>query len=683
MAAVEQPHRATRAMRDRSVCVRKPRMQERQELGLTSRYLMERTSIHRIFLNCETQVEVVNAVSPSCVWVKLPHHTSADYDVRLDEQRALRPAVGGGERPVRFRYFLAPRLDPQRAADGEDNVVYSRVRLLDTKLKEGRFFCYVHFIDYGEGAWVLADCLAEMPKDLWCHPWQTVPVALLGVFPETADGVEDEAAWSERQCALLVRTLRRFKRFVARPVVTEKDDLLYEHYARVSLEALVEEADEPLEEDPNRAEADERPADQEADLLPADEQKEREEREKKKREQVATVRSKEISVETEFAFLCSIEGEPIRFDRDVDECTQQPLFGRRNEVCSFLSASITPPFRSPAARSTSRSRGGGNSRTSRAKRRTEETEVLEQEQDDAERLLDELRGEDAKEEAAAREREQLLKWDPAIEKLHDEKLVTKDRELLLVINSKNRKSPYEFYGHFVKQRPDGDHYAALLEFYEEFLEWQNQLNSFYYLNGNCRSAERQGAVRKRRPSKRGNGEIYGVYGVPDSLERVNYMRVQVVGFNTSTNYEQAKDYCWIRFVDCGGMQIVPLYTILRLHSRHAARAPMSAPLCLSEILPRPAARQLDAEEYAEAWTVDQRDFFTQLARSDTIMAARFIGFNERNKAPLTYLVAPHFLPNVVYVQDLRVAPADGPPEETVEERMLARGRAFRGTFLRR
>ncbi|KAI6237996.1 hypothetical protein M3Y99_00726200 [Aphelenchoides fujianensis] len=582
MAAVEQPHRATRAMRDRSVCVRKPRMQERQELGLT-RYLMERTSIHRIFLNCETQV---------------------------DTGRCGR-RVGPGERPVRFRYFLAPRLDPQRAADGEDNVVYSRVRLLDTKLKEGRFFCYVHFIDYGEGSWVLADCLAKMPKDLWCHPWQTVPVALLGVFPETADGVEDEAAWSERQCALLVRTLRRFKRFVARPVVTEKDDLLYEHYARVRRTSR-------SRRNPNRAEADERPADEKADLLPADDQKEREEKEKKKREQVATVRSKEISVETEFAFLCSIEGEPIRFDRDVDECTQQPLFGRRNE------------------------------------------------------------------------------WDPAIKKcttfthqlppltvkhLWKEKLVTKDRELLLVINSKNRKSPYEFYGHFVKQRADGDHYAALLEFYEEFLEWQNQLNSFYYLNGNCRLLN--GKELEEAALKAGNGEIYGVYGVPDSLERVNYMRVQVVGFNTSTNYEQAKDYCWIRFVDCGGMQIVPLYTILRLHSRHAARAPMSVPLCLSEILPRPVGHQLDAEEYAEAWTVDQRDFFTQLARSDTIMAARFIGFNQRNKAPLTYLVAPHFLPNVVYVKDLRVASADGPPEETVEERMLARGRAFRGTFLRR
>ncbi|KAI6238084.1 Tudor domain-containing protein [Aphelenchoides fujianensis] len=402
MAAVEQPHRATRAMRDRSVCVRKPRMQERQDLGLTSRYLTERTSIHRIFLNCETQVEVVNAVSPSCLWVKLPHHTSADYDVRLDEQRVLRPAVGGGERPVLFRYFLAPRLDPQRAADGEDNVVYSRVRLLDTKLKEGRFFCYVHFIDYGEGAWVLADCLAEMPKDLWCHPWQTVPVALLGVFPETADGVEDEATWSERQCALLARTLRRFKRFIARPVVTEKDDLLYEHYARVSLEALVEEAGEPLEEDPNRAEADERPADQEADILPVDEEKEREEKEKKKREQLATVRSKEMSVETEFAFLCSIEGEPIRFDRDVDECTQQPLFGRRNEI-PRCPQHIEEPWRRQFPHF-------------EGQKEDEETEVLEQEQDDAERLLDELRGEDAKEEAAAREREQLLKWDPAIEK---------------------------------------------------------------------------------------------------------------------------------------------------------------------------------------------------------------------------------------------------------------------------
>ncbi|KAI6208672.1 Tudor domain-containing protein [Aphelenchoides besseyi] len=641
-----RPHPATRAMRDSSVCVKKQVKSGKRKMFELVSVPAAADTIHRVFLNCDTKVHVVNVVSPSCIWLKVFHHKTDNFDVGVDEQPQMKPVVQYDENnhvikeslPKQYFYYLAPRMK-QSITDTDSNVVYSRARLLEKMKKLGskHTWCYMHFIDYGDGAWMSAECLAELPKDLWSHPWQTIPVSLFGLFPYADDHFE--------------------------------------------LTALVDAEEVEAEEaNKNAAETDERLAQdrkenaQEDALLEPSNQEDIQ----------LNIEVKEMKIETAFVTECLKVGERVEHNRDIDESTQQPLFGRPTFVIPAHPREIVETWRLKFPEF-----------PKDQEEEPEDTDVIEDENDRNMRLAGLPDDETGTEDdpvglRSQREKRQLLKWDLEIENcetythqipqlnmemLLKKKLISKDGNMLIALNSRNRKSPYDFYGHFVKREENIDPYESLLKFYDEYIEWQNQLNSFYYLNGNCHLLEKRSIDEE--VIREDGGFIYGIYGVPDSLERLNYMRVQVIGFNTSTSYDQVKDYCWIRFIDCGGMQIVPRYTILRLHSKFARQPPMGVQFCLSEILPKVSAK-LDPDEYIDSWTNAQCDYFTELARTDTLMNCTYVDIIKIQET-LGYMKAPHKLPDVVYIKNLRIVNAG--LNETIEQKMIARGQAYRGNLL--
>lgn len=98
---------------------------------------------------------------------------------------------------------MAPRIVEMSSENEEDEIHYSRCRLLDTKEEKGKFFGYVFYIDHGYGTWlntvssklnsfnyflIIKECLGEMPKKLYMVPWQAIPVALLGISPTEGFG---------------------------------------------------------------------------------------------------------------------------------------------------------------------------------------------------------------------------------------------------------------------------------------------------------------------------------------------------------------------------------------------------------------------------------------------------------------------------------------------------------------
>ncbi|KAI6204144.1 hypothetical protein M3Y94_00638000 [Aphelenchoides besseyi] len=334
MSEDNRPHPATRAMRDSSVCVKKQVKRGKRKMFELVSVPAAADTIHRIFLNCDTKVNVVNVVSPSCIWVKVLHHRTDNFDVGVDEQPRMKQVVEYDEAnqiirdslPKQYFYYLAPRMK-QSIADTESNIVYARARLLERKKKLGSKYtwCYMHFIDYGDGAWMSAECLAELPKDLWSHPWQTIPVSLFGLFPYTDDHFEIANEWNEKQCEVLTQILSKYKCFVARPVVSQMIELKYNSYTRVQLTALVDAEELEAEEaNKNRAETDERsPNGQEGNgpeatvVQPSNEEGTH-----------LNIEVKELKIETTFVTECLKAGERVEHNRDIDESTQQALFGR-------------------------------------------------------------------------------------------------------------------------------------------------------------------------------------------------------------------------------------------------------------------------------------------------------------------------------------------------------------------
>ncbi|KAK6747502.1 hypothetical protein RB195_000606 [Necator americanus] len=165
--------------------------------------------INRIPLMRTAVVQILNAESPSCIWVCLTNHITESltftepYDL---VQRCESGGINGGNDLKEFEYCLAPIMDR----------TYGRCRVLevmDTRVK-------VFFIDEGVSAWVAKDCLACMPLELAYHPWQAIMVSLcgVGVRHPLRQGKQAKPAWTEKECVSFRRLLNAFPLFKTRTV---------------------------------------------------------------------------------------------------------------------------------------------------------------------------------------------------------------------------------------------------------------------------------------------------------------------------------------------------------------------------------------------------------------------------------------------------------------------------------
>ncbi|KAE9418864.1 hypothetical protein Angca_001628, partial [Angiostrongylus cantonensis] len=171
--------------------------------------------IHRIPLNRTAVVEVLNAESPSCIWVRLTNHITDR--LILTEPCDLVPrikhrGIGGSEFLRKFEYCLAPIRER----------TYARCRILEVRcflfplLKNTNTFFY--------------KCLARLPMDFAYHPWQAIMISLAGMgHRPLRPRNQDTPPWTPEQCARFRQVLESFELLKTRTV---KSSVVYNDYSK-------------------------------------------------------------------------------------------------------------------------------------------------------------------------------------------------------------------------------------------------------------------------------------------------------------------------------------------------------------------------------------------------------------------------------------------------------------------
>ncbi|KAI6180413.1 hypothetical protein M3Y98_00717200 [Aphelenchoides besseyi] len=244
-------HVATRTMRDKSPCIYRVSKNERLALKKPQRRFAMfpdgPEKIHRIILppltvkvsqyvsneddELKIEVNVVNLVSPSCIWVQRKEVSPKVHRQQLEmctmrKPFHLVPATTKEEKLILYSYYMAPRLTNPNDRD----FVYSRVRLLLLKKRSYDLWAFVHFIDYGYGCWLIAKSLAKLPPRMTGVPWLCIPVALFGVLPLNYD--ENGSHWTDEHSKILRSLFSEFSDVAIQPVVYPNRMFGYDDYTR-------------------------------------------------------------------------------------------------------------------------------------------------------------------------------------------------------------------------------------------------------------------------------------------------------------------------------------------------------------------------------------------------------------------------------------------------------------------
>ncbi|KAI6184751.1 Tudor domain protein [Aphelenchoides bicaudatus] len=462
-------HPATRCMRANSPYTIRLSKSQRDVHNNKFALANDEGKIHRIFLKDETEVEFLNLVSPSCIWVRLTKNVAENLDLRapypmkqalqFERDIALKNSI------KEYDYYMAPRILSEIADDESDNFAYSRARVLQIKNLEEGIYCYAFYIDYAYGNWVKADSLGIMPKRMKTMPWQAIPVSLMGVSPaKSFDITKDKYKWTREQCQILHNIMKKYKRFDAKPFTCKLLNIAdYNHYARVELEALIDK-DAEFEEEID-----------ENDVIPQindDEISDENGRANSVPKQKSKVLFKPVKVSVNYEFYSEsrVHGEPIVISAHYDELTTQKLFDVENEEAD---ADSEIPALDPSLLMSERYRGFPDEKSltktdediaaeksAELKRQVErqEAEIYAKGNIEEEQQI--------KDEIVLEHEKALREWDIAFYEYLDtlpeyakpltpqvSKLKTSleaGDQFYVILNSTSLNSPYDFYGHLLK-----------------------------------------------------------------------------------------------------------------------------------------------------------------------------------------------------------------------------------------
>jgi hypothetical protein len=103
-----------------------------------------KVKIHRIVPKLEAVCRLAHIDSPQCIWFKMADHICPKLQLAVPSS-ALRPLENP---PAKYDYVMAPL----------EEGIYARARVLFVQQLSGDrdLLAFVHFIDEGVGAWLLA-----------------------------------------------------------------------------------------------------------------------------------------------------------------------------------------------------------------------------------------------------------------------------------------------------------------------------------------------------------------------------------------------------------------------------------------------------------------------------------------------------------------------------------------------
>ncbi|KAH7700543.1 Protein EKL-1 [Aphelenchoides avenae] len=191
--------------------------------------------------------------------------------------------------------------------------------------------------------------------------------------------------------------------------------------------------------------------------------------------------------------------------------------------------------------------------------------------------------------------------------------------------------------------------------YDLFLKrdkWQIVLDDFYALPKNrhpIRSELVKNALIEGRDPVHGILEVYD-----DQAEMGHFHRVEVISVRADGGSEG--EFCKVRLIDCGGHKIVPIVSVLRIHSKHCNTPPHCLQLCMS-MPERPAQ-----------WSDELCVVFKRLLRSDMpiycdVIRMNAYGMETPYKSPI------HKWPGAYLVENVRLAGAGDP--STIDDQLQA------------
>ncbi|KAL3103409.1 hypothetical protein niasHS_002595 [Heterodera schachtii] len=155
--------------------------------------ILDRDKIHRIALNTPAICVLSHVASANCIWFKLFNHITGQLQLGREQLKKLDRT----KTVENYQYVMAPL----------NENVYARGRVL-CRCDSNWQIVYVHFIDEGYGAWMYEDCLAQMDRFFFSHPWQAFPIALFKTSKMAEPSREE-----------LVRILKQFPRFNVIPAM--------------------------------------------------------------------------------------------------------------------------------------------------------------------------------------------------------------------------------------------------------------------------------------------------------------------------------------------------------------------------------------------------------------------------------------------------------------------------------
>jgi len=227
-------------------------------------------------------------------------------------------------------------------------------------------------------------------------------------------------------------------------------------------------------------------------------------------------------------------------------------------------------------------------------------------------------------------------------------------ELLINIDWRSMKSPYEFFAYLLKFESKNH----IKEFYEHHLKQTLELDNFYGNPSNRKPVE---GIHLAEALK--SGPAYAIYESSNETMSGSFRRVQVISIRNMNAADMNNEFCRVRFLDVGGTDIVPLAGLLKIHSRHCNNPPMCVQLYNDGMKPPKSASD---------WSEEERKIFKKLARSDIPLKCNTKPANRKYK-PADYKDPPQDWPGVLFVTD--ICPHEG--DTPIESKMVEDGHAKR------
>uniref|UniRef100_A0A915DTT3 Uncharacterized protein n=1 Tax=Ditylenchus dipsaci TaxID=166011 RepID=A0A915DTT3_9BILA len=130
--------------------------------------------------------------------------------------------------------------------------------------------------------------------------------------------------------------------------------------------------------------------------------------------------------------------------------------------------------------------------------------------------------------------------------------------LNVCVEWKSLRSPDEFFAFPLKEG------QTMEELYDDHRKWANTLDSFYGQPTNRKAII--GAIVKNMFFA--GRKVFGMFEWNDEVTSGSYRRVEVLAVRNKAASDYSSEFCRIRFIDVGGIDIVPLAGLLAIHSLH-------------------------------------------------------------------------------------------------------------------